>query len=84
MSVENAIKTLEALRARCCPFGFVSYKELDDLVHELDGMAPYPKEGLERFVLKTMCIGMGADESEVCSATDDELRIILKEICKLT
>lgn len=78
MSVENAIKTLKTLRARCCPFVFVNYKELDDLVHELDGMAPCPKEDLERFVLRTMCIGMGADESEVCSATDDELITLLR------
>lgn len=84
MSVENAIETLKTLRARCFPFVVVNYKELDDLIHELEGTSLCPNKDFERFILRTMCIGMGADENEVCSATDGELRIILKEICKLT
>lgn len=83
MSVENAIETLKSLRARCCPVVFVNYIELDNIIHELEGTSLCANKDLERFVLRTMCIGMGVDETEVCSATDDELLTLLRGTWKI-
>lgn len=74
MSVETAIEKLKTLRACCCPFVLMNRMELDDLIHELDNTAPRLDEDFERFILRTMCIGLGIEEVEVCSATAEELR----------